>query len=99
MDEVNQLIARLKNPPPPPEPPKIDGGGGDRHDGDMEARLAALEKGYLETRDRLIKIETRMETLASKEDLHRETHAQTWRIIGVATLLVAVVYYLAKYVH
>ncbi|SKC78479.1 hypothetical protein SAMN05445504_2403 [Burkholderia sp. CF099] len=80
-------------------PRRIDGGGGGGHDDGMETRIAALEKGYLETRDRLIKIETKMDALASKEDLHRETHSQTWRIIGVAALLVAVVYYLAKYVH
>jgi len=40
-----------------------------------------------------------MESLASKEDLHRGTHNQTWRIISVMALLVGVVYYLAKYVH
>lgn len=82
----------------PPRPP-VDGGGRGGDDGGMEARIAALEKANLDTRDRLTRIETRMESLASKEDLHRETHAQTWRIIGVTALLVAVVYYLAKYIH
>lgn len=82
----------------PPEPP-FDGGGGGGDNHRMEARISALETANLDTRDRLMRIETRVEALASKEDLHRETHTQTWRIIGVAALLVAVVYYLAKYVH
>jgi len=65
----------------------------------MQAQISALEKASSESRDRLTRIEARMESLASKEDLHRETHNQTWRIISVMALLVGVVYYLAKYVH
>ncbi len=40
----------------------VDGGGGSGNDGDMEARLSALEKS-------VVRIETRMESLASKSDV------------------------------
>jgi hypothetical protein len=72
----------------------------------MEARIIALEAAHLDTRDRLIKIETRMDSLASKEDLanlraelHSSMNAQTWRIIGALALISGVIYYMAKFVH
>src|SRR5258708_7577237 len=81
----------------------VDGGGSGGDDGKMEARISALESANLETRDRLIKIETRMETLASKEDLHKEMSSQTWRLVtfvcSFGTALVAATYFVAKYVH
>jgi hypothetical protein len=86
--------------------PKFDNQGGNGDDGGMEARLSALEAANLETRDRLIKIETRMDSLASKEDLanlraelHSSLNAQTWRIIGALALISGVIYYMAKFVH
>lgn len=88
----------------------VDGGSGGGDDGGMEARISALEAANLETRDRLIKIETRMEALASKEDVLLSTTAlqaainsQTWRLItfvcSFGTALVAASYFIAKYVH
>lgn len=35
----------------------------------MEARVAALEKSSLDIRDRLVRLETKMDHMASKEDL------------------------------
>lgn len=83
-----------------------DGGGGD--DGGMEARISALEAANFETRDRLIKIETRMDSLASKEDvaltraaLQDAINSQTWRLItfvcSFGTALVAATYFIAKH--
>lgn len=43
-------------------------GGGD-HRG-MEARISALEAANLETRDRLARIETRLDSVATKADLN-----------------------------
>ncbi|MFL9987231.1 hypothetical protein [Paraburkholderia sediminicola] len=44
-----------------------------------------------------------METLASKEDLHKEMSSQTWRLVtfvcSFGTALVAATYFVAKYVH
>jgi hypothetical protein len=81
----------------------VEGGGEPPYDDGMDARITALEAANLETRDRLIKIETRMESLASKEDLHKELSAQTWRLVtfvcSFGTALVAATYFVAKYVH
>jgi hypothetical protein len=76
------------------------GGGNPPYDGDMEARLTALET----------RLDTILPTLATKIDLsdlrtemHRELHTQTWRIIGsmltFGTLLTAIVFYIARNVH
>lgn len=68
-------------------------GGGD--DGGMEARISALEAANLETRDRLARIETRLDSIASKADLtqlhsdmqsmrvalHQEINSQTWKLV------------------
>ncbi len=76
----------------------------------MEARISALEAANLETRDRLARIETRMDSLATKEDvaltraaLHQEINSQTWKFvtwtttIGIA--LIGATFSIAKLVH
>ncbi|WP_186066003.1 hypothetical protein [Burkholderia gladioli] len=66
----------------------------------MEARIAALEAANLETRDRLARIETRLESVATKGDLHelmastnKALADQAWKMItwmtGICGLLVA----------
>lgn len=81
----------------------IDAGGGGGDDGDMEARITALEAANLETRDRLAWIETRLESVATREDLHNEIIAQTWRLVTFAcsfgTALVAATFFVAKHVN
>ncbi len=84
----------------------VDGGGSGGDDGGMETRISVLEAANSEIRGRLVKIETRMNALALREDLanlraelHASLNVQTWRIIGAVTLLTGAVYYLAKYVH
>ncbi|MPV65840.1 hypothetical protein [Burkholderia sp. BE17] len=76
----------------------VDGGGGGGNDGGMESRIAALEAASLETRDRLTRIETRLESVATKADLHETLHTMTWKIIGAVAVLVGAVYYIAKHV-
>ena len=65
----------------------------------MQARLIDLEKFATETRDRLTRIETRLDTFATKTDLHQELHSMTWKLLGGAmagaTALVAAVYWMA----
>lgn len=67
--------------------------------GSMETRVTNLEVAAQDTRDRLVRIESRLENFernyATKEDLHKELHSMTWRIIGACALLVAMVYFIA----
>lgn len=73
----------------------LKGKGGPPDNGDMEARVAALEAA--------------VKHLATKEDLarleigfHKEINAQTWKLVtfvcGFGTALVAATYFLAKHV-
>lgn len=59
----------------------------------------ALKAANVETRERLSRIETRLEAVAMKEDLHREINAQTWKLItficSFGTTLVTTTYFLA----
>jgi len=83
----------------------------------MQAKLARFEEFEIDTRDRLSRIETRLDTFATKTDLnllkadlykeihstkayiHKELHGMTWKLIGSASTLVAIVYYIARTVH
>jgi|GEM_PF-632041 len=91
MERLGKIEAKVERP--------IDGGGGGGHDGGMEARISALEAANLETRDRLARIETRLEAVATKSDLHEALHSLTWKIVGACAALVAAAYFVAKYVH
>ena len=66
----------------------------------METRVPALESFATETRDRLARMETRMDiffdTYATKADLHKELHAMTWRLLGGASAVVGIVYWLVR---
>ncbi len=65
----------------------------------MEARIIALEEFAVDARDRLARIETRLDTFATKSDLHRELHGLTWRLFGGASALVGIVYWIARNIH
>ena len=76
----------------------------------MQVRLVKFEEFEIDTRDRLARIETRLDTFATKADLndlksdlyrelHQELHGMTWKLMGGASALVAAVYYIAKNVH
>ena len=51
------------NRAPPVDPP----GGGDGHNGDMEVRVTKLESAAQDTRERLVRIETRLESRLAGE--------------------------------
>ena len=76
----------------------------------MQARLVKFEEFEIDTRDRLARIENRLDTFATKADLNdlkadlyrelqQELHGMTWKLKGGASALVAAVYYIAKNVH
>ncbi|MHA6881521.1 hypothetical protein [Ralstonia pseudosolanacearum] len=94
------------------EPPA--GGGGPPYNGDMETRVEKLETATTEIKDRLTKIEARLDVFdtrlgmfptvfATKEDLHKEINAQTWKLVtfvcSFGTALVAATYFIVKSVH
>jgi hypothetical protein len=88
---LKEKAGRLPHGPKPPD------------NDDMEARVAKLEEFAQDTRDRLARIETRLDGFATKSDLHNELHALSWRLItwttGVGAALSAAVYFIAKNVH
>ena len=55
------LIERLER--------SIDNSGGPPHDGDMEARVTKLEEFVVDARERLTKMETRLDQTATKSDI------------------------------
>jgi hypothetical protein len=83
----------------------------------MQAKMASFESFQIDTCDRLARIETRLDTFATKEDLkeikaelksdikelkadlYKNLHGMTWKLIGSASSLVAIVYCIAKTVH
>ena len=65
----------------------------------MQLRVIALENFAIETKDRLTRIETRMDSFETKADLHRELHAMTWKLFTAASALVVIVYWIARNVH
>lgn len=73
------------------------------YDGGMEARITRLEGAAQEMRDRLTRIETRLEAVATREDLHKAISEQTWKVIGaviaLGTALSGIVFFIARNVH
>jgi len=72
----------------------------------MEVRIVALESFAVETRDRLARIETKLDTFATKADLqalradlHKDLHQLTWRLLGGASAMIGLVYWISKNVH
>lgn len=86
-----------------PPPPPVDIPRGDRDDSPMEKRIEALEAANLETRDRLARIETKLDTFATKADLHEVISGQTWKIVmwmtSVGIVLAGATFTIAKLVH
>jgi hypothetical protein len=68
-------------------------------------RVANLETDMRDVRDRLVKIESKMDSFAgafaSKADLYEAINGQTWKLVtfvcGFGTALVAAVYFIAKH--
>lgn len=77
--------------------------GADTYDENMEARLIKIESELAALNGEFTRVKTDIAVMrsnyATKEDLHKELHAMTWRIYGFAGGLVAAVYFIARYVH
>ncbi|PTB20545.1 hypothetical protein C9I57_11950 [Trinickia symbiotica] len=72
----------------------------------IETRVDSLESKFDKLESKVDKLESKVDKLAStmdtfvtKEELHRELHGLTWRVAGGAIVLLAGVYYIARYAH
>lgn len=63
---------------------RVAPGGEPPYDGDMDARVAKLEDFAQDTRDRLTRIETKLETVATKAELHDMKAEMVKWIVGTA---------------
>lgn len=68
----------------PPKPPRNAGGENGGDNGDMEDRVAKLEEFTLEARDRLARIETRLDQTVTKADLHEAMNGMVKWVVGTA---------------
>lgn len=95
-------------------PESLREGGGPPYDGGMEARVIKLEEFAQETRDRLTRIEMRLEATSTKTDLsesigglrselYKAMNEQTWKLIGAMItfggLVSAAVFFIARNVR
>jgi hypothetical protein len=80
----------------------IDGSGRPPDDTDMEKRIEKLEEFAGETRERMARMEVRLENVVTSAELHKEISAQTWKLVtfvcGFGTALVAATYFLATHI-
>lgn len=76
----------------PPHGP-VDNANGRGEDDDMDARITALEKDISAIKTDVAVIRS---NYASKEDLHRELHGATWKVIGSIALMCAAVFFISK---
>lgn len=71
--------------PPPPDPPGIAGFGGSDHNGGMEARIGKLEDFAHEARERLSRVETKIDHIG------KEVSQFKWWLIGaILTIMLTV---------
>ena len=62
----------------------IDSGGGPPHDDTMEARIVKLEEFAVDAKERLVRIETRLDQTLTKADFAEAMSAQVKWIVGTA---------------
>ena len=86
-----------------PPAPSFDGGDGGGYDDGMETRVGKLEEFVSDARDRLTRIETRLDQTATSAEMRKEMTDQTWRLVsfvcGFGTALVAATYFMATQVR
>ena len=63
---------------------KIEDGGGPPHNGNMETRVIKLEDFAQDTRDRLTRIETKLDSTATKAEMHDLKAEMIKWIVGTA---------------
>jgi hypothetical protein len=96
-------VVNLRGPRQPGGEPPVDSGGGPPHDGHMEERVKKLEDQISKAIERVVNIERDMAVVrsnyATKEDLHKELHATTWKVIAAIAALCGAVFWMARNVE
>lgn len=86
-EKVIHLSSSYRKPP---------SGGGSEPPMELIERVSHLEIDMRDVRDRLAKIESKLESFATKSDLYQAINNQTWKLVtfvcGFGTALVAAVY-------
>ena len=81
----------------------FDGGSGGGYDDGMKTRVSKLEGFVAGARDRLARIERRLDQTATNAQMHKEMTGQTWRLVsfvcGFGTALVAATYFMATQIR
>ena len=94
---LREEVNKTKNP----QRRSFDGGDSGGYDENMETRVLKLEECVNDARDRLARIETRLDQTATSAEMHREMTDQTWRLVtfvcGFGSALVAVTYFMATH--
>jgi len=72
----------------------------------MEKRIEKIETAIPDLQVRLVRIESRLESVATKADLqefsaniYKAMNEQTWKFIGAATALAAIAFTAARFLH
>lgn len=90
-EQIRQLMSDQRS---------FDGGDGGGYDPRMEERVKRLETAAEKTVERLTAIERDVAIVksnyATKEDLHKELHSTTWKIIASIAVLCGAVFWMAK---
>jgi hypothetical protein len=93
---------RVVNLPTPYRKPPSSGGTEPPDMDILLERVDGLDADMRDVRDRLVRVESKLDTFATKADLHHEINSQTWKLVtfvcGFGTALVAAVYYIATHV-
>lgn len=71
-DNIHYLEERFKDAGKPPKPPKGGGGGGDEGGESMEKRVEKLEQTSTDIQIRMVRIETRLESIESNMANHTD---------------------------
>ena len=92
---IHQLRAELQHMIEPETKVQFDGGGGGGYDGGMETRVAKLEDFVVDARERLTRIEVRLDQTATKadigeirSDMHKmNAEIKTWTLATMITII------------
>ena len=64
--------------------------------GNLKSQVTSLADEMLVVKNAVLVIKTELPNFATKADLYKALHEQTWRMVGSCALLVAVTFWIAR---